>query len=272
MSVIRRLPERRGQSDRREGVQIEIDRQLRAALDNDEIEIDYQPQFRSSDGALIGAEALARWRHPRRGRLGGDALFAFARRTSIAGELSHHVVRLALADARQWPAHLKLSLNVTAGDLASAGFADRIAAEVRRSGFPFERLTVEITEEALVANFEACAAQLQQLADLGAHIALDDFGAGFCNFRYLKHLPLDCLKIDRSLVEGVGDDHRDLEIFRGILAMARALGLSVVAEGIENDRQLAAIVREGCANWQGFLGAEPMSPVQFLIVARLAAQ
>lgn len=262
--------ERRGKSDRRQGAQSELDDQLRAALDGDQIEIDYQPQFRSADGALIGAEALSRWRHPRRGRIGADALFTFARRTSIAGELSHHVVRLALSDAVQWPDALHLSINVTAGDLAEPSFAYVIAAMVREAGFPFERLTLEITEQALVADFEASAEQLRQLADQGVRIALDDFGAGFCNFRYLKHLPLDCLKIDRSLVESVDDDHRDLEIFRGIVAMANALGLDVVAEGIENERQLAAVVREGCRSWQGFLGAEPMTAAQFLTVAKLA--
>jgi EAL domain-containing protein (putative c-di-GMP-specific phosphodiesterase class I) len=123
--------------------------------------------------------------------------------------------------------------------------------------------TLEITEQALVTELDRSERQLERLVRCGIRIALDDFGAGFCNFHYLKRLPLQVLKLDRSMVQGTVDDERDLAVLRGILAMARALGLTVVAEGIETEEQRATIVREGCENWQGFLGGAPMNARDF---------
>jgi EAL domain-containing protein (putative c-di-GMP-specific phosphodiesterase class I) len=165
--------------------------------------------------------------------------------------------------AAKWPEPLRLSLNVTAMDLAEEDFAGTIAAALAGTGFAPRRLTLEITEQALVADLEHGAAQLEKLAAAGVRIALDDFGAGFCNFRYLKRLPLHALKLDRTMIEGVIDDERDLAVLRGILAMAKALGLAVTAEGIETAAQREAIVREGCTVWQGFLGAKPMPAEEF---------
>ena len=137
------------------------------------------------------------------------------------------------------------------------------------NGIAPERLTLEITEQAIVAQLDASAKRLKQLARHGIRIALDDFGAGFCNFGYLKRLPLDGLKLDRSMVEGIADDERDVAVLRGIMAMAWALGLWVVAEGVETEEQRQAIAREGCEKWQGFLGGAPMTAAEF---ARLSRQ
>ena len=241
--------------------QLEAD--LLNALDRDEIEIVFQPQFACDDGRILGAEALARWQHPELGRIGAGALFTIAQRADHVGPLSRHIAGKALAAAAQWPAGLRLSLNVTAADLAAGNFAEEMAAAVANSSFPPQRLTLEITEQALVAEIESSAARLQRLADIGIRIALDDFGAGFCNFRYLKQLPLHYLKLDRSMVDGIVEDERDLAVLRAILAMAQALDLKVIAEGIESEDQLAAVRREGCAVWQGFLGAKPTSAKRF---------
>ena len=127
---------------------------------------------------------------------------------------------------------------------------------------------MEITEQVLVADLDRTAERLRQLAGRGIRIALDDFGAGFCNFHYLKRLPLHALKLDRSMIEGIAEDPRDLAVLRGILAMARALGLEVVAEGVEYEAQRAAIAREGCSSWQGFLGARPMTAPEFAALVR----
>jgi EAL domain-containing protein (putative c-di-GMP-specific phosphodiesterase class I) len=174
------------------------------------------------------------------------------------------VVGAALVAAAQWRDGLRLSLNITAADLAEAGFADMIAAALMAADFPPERLTLEITEQVLVADLDRSAERLRQLAEIGVRIALDDFGAGFCNFGYLKRLPLHYLKLDRSMVEGIDENPRDLAVLRGILAMAVALGLEVIAEGIERESQREAIVREGCAAWQGFFGARPMKGAEFV--------
>jgi EAL domain-containing protein (putative c-di-GMP-specific phosphodiesterase class I) len=257
-------PDRRASKDRRAKTRGSESAALLAALDRGEIEILFQPQFAAVDGALSGAEALARWHHPEHVLIGGAALFEAAEQAGLVGRLSRHVAEAALAAAARWDGDLRLSLNVTASDLAEPGFADAIAPALAAVGFPPARLTLEITEQVLVADLDRSAERLRQLADLGVRIALDDFGAGFCNFGYLKRLPLHYLKLDRSMVEGIDENPRDLAVLRGILSMAQALELDVVAEGIERDSQREVIVREGCAAWQGFLGARPMSSADFV--------
>ena len=246
----------------------QLEGDLLGALDRDEIEVMFQPQFASADRRVVGAEALTRWRHPELGRLGAVDLFAIAERVDHIGPLSRHIAQVALRTAADWPAALRLSLNITADDLSASDFAAGLEEAIGASGFAPERLTVEITEHSLVADLDRSALQLERLAQAGVRVALDDFGAGFCNFRYLKLLPLHYLKLDRTMVEGIVEDARDLAVLRGITAMAQALGLIVVAEGIEDESQRAAITREGCAVWQGFLGAPPLTAEAF---ARLAA-
>lgn len=240
------------------------------AMAQDEIEILFQPQYAAASGALAGAEALAHWQYRDFGRIGGQALFAIAGRTGHAPLLLRHVAERALEAAAKWPgeAGLRLSLNVTADDLAEAGFAEEFAALLGQSGFPAERLTLEITEQVLLADLERARGELEKLAQSGIRIALDDFGAGFCNFRYLKLLPLHYLKLDRSMVEGVEEDARDLAVLRGIVALGHALGLDVIAEGIETEEQRQIVAGEGIAFYQGFLKAEPMAAEEFADLAR----
>ena len=241
--------------------QLEAD--LLGALDRDEITIVYQPQFAADDDRLVGAEALARWQHPELGHIGAGTLFAIAERADHVAQLSRHIASKALAGAADWPEPLRLSLNVTAVDLAAASFANSIAAAVVEAGFSPDRLTLEITEQSLVSDLETSAVALRRLREIGIRIALDDFGAGFCNFRYLKLLPLQYLKLDRIMVDDVLDDPRDLAVLRGILAMAKALDLKVIAEGVENEDQRKLIASEGCDYYQGFLRAGPMSAERF---------
>ncbi|MFV0646055.1 MAG: GGDEF domain-containing phosphodiesterase [Sphingomonadaceae bacterium] len=245
----------------RRAAQLEAD--LLAALDRDEIEILYQPQFSLSDDSMVGAEALARWQHPELGRIGAGALFAIAERADYVAQLSRHIARRALITATQWGGDLRLSLNITPADLAAGRFAEDFTLLLRETGFEERNLTLEITEQVLLSDLEHAAQSLRSLHERGIRIALDDFGAGFCNFRYLKLLPLDYLKLDRAMVDGIVDDGRDLAVLRGIMAMAKALGLQVIAEGIENERQRAIVAEEGCNLYQGFLRAEPMSPDDF---------
>jgi EAL domain-containing protein (putative c-di-GMP-specific phosphodiesterase class I) len=263
MDVIETAPDRREKADRRAGRDLRGGQALTDALARDEIEILFQPQFSAAENLLVGAEALARWHHPNRGRIGVGALFEIAERTGRVRELSRHLVGKALAAAVQWPVPLRLSLNVTAADVAAGNFAETICEAAAEAGFPPEHLVLEITEQVLVTDLTRSAEQLRLLAERGVGIALDDFGAGFCNFHYLKRLPLHFLKLDRSMIDGIDEDPRDLAVLRGILAMARALGLEVCAEGIERDAQLAVIAREGCSSWQGFLGAKPVPAAEF---------
>ncbi len=245
----------------RSAAQLEAD--LMNAIDRDEIEILFQPQFSLPDGRLSGAEALTRWNHPELGRMGAGALFTIAERADYVMPLSAHIARRALEVARNWPEGTRLSLNVTPADLSLGSYTANLLNLLREIGFPPRFLTLEVTEQALLHDIELAARMMADLCAQGIRIALDDFGAGFCNFRYLKVLPLHYLKLDRTMVDGIATDRRDLAVLRGIVAMAHALDLKVIAEGIEREEQLRLITAEGCAFFQGFLRAAPMSAERF---------
>lgn len=249
-------------SSARSNIQLEGD--LLAAIDRQEIEILFQPQYSLVDDRLIGAEALARWDHPVVGRIGAGTLFQIAERADHIAQLSRHIAVRAMEEAKNWPDHLRLSINITPSDLAVDNFAIEFARIADEVGFPLRRITLEITEQVLLSDLDRVSRTLQQLKVLDARIALDDFGAGFCNFRYLKVLPIDCLKLDRSMVDGVLEDERDRAVFRAIMGMAKALELRVLVEGIETEAQRDFVAAEDCEYYQGFLRAQPMPSHAFL--------
>ncbi|AKM07142.1 EAL domain-containing protein [Pelagerythrobacter marensis] len=261
------IRERRTSIDRRKNDET-VAAELATAFARGQIEVLYQPQFSCDDDRLVGAEALARWNHPLRGQIGAEAMFALAGRAGMSERLTRHVATCALGDAADWAPHLTLSLNVTAADIAAPDFAEALTTIVDKLSFSPGRLTLELTEHALVRDIEGSVCQLNRLAAEGMRLALDDFGAGFCNFGYLKVLPLHYLKLDRSMVEGIVSGPRDLAILRAIVAMAGALDIAVIAEGIERTAQLAAVRAEGCAFYQGFLRARPMDAQTFAAFAR----
>ena len=263
----RRLAWADGEATRPGRTAAQLESDLLHAIDGDQIEVVFQPQFALPADVLTGAEALARWNHPRLGRIGAGALFTIAERADHVVPLSRHIARKALESARPWCDKLRMSLNVTPFELASDGYGDELLAILAEAGFPPAQLTLEVTEQALVTDIQLAARTLAKLSESGMRVGLDDFGAGFCNFRYLKLLPLHYLKLDRSMVDGINGDGRDLAVFRAILAMAKALGLEVIAEGIENEAQRATISREGCDYYQGFLRAKPLSAIAFAALA-----
>ncbi len=231
---------------------------LPQAIARGEIAILFQPQVRIADGRITGAEALARWEHPAHGGLGADLLFAAAERGGLELALSAHVQCLALSSAAGWPGSLTgldLSLNVTAGDLAQPEFASALFDRIGATGFAAERLTIEITETALIANLHAAAAALDRVRAEGVRVAIDDFGTGYASFTYLRALPLDRLKIDKSLVEDIATSRRGRAVVRGMVTLAEALGLAAIAEGVETPAQRDILAAENCGWYQGFLCA-----------------
>lgn len=231
---------------------------LRAALGRNEIEILFQPQVSISSGRIEGVEALARWRHPRHGQIGAKTLFLVAQQSDYLLELSAHIQRQALDIASAWPAtlrRLRLSLNVTGQDVRQPRFAKRFLRRVEVSGFPKNRLTIEITESGLMDDLPASARALAQLRAAGCRVAIDDFGTGYSSLAYLKDLPADYLKLDQGLSAEIAGSARDRVVVRGAIEMARSLGLSVIAEGVESEAQLRLLAREGCSHYQGFLRA-----------------
>jgi EAL domain-containing protein (putative c-di-GMP-specific phosphodiesterase class I) len=245
---------------------------LRRAMDAGEIELRFQPQVAVPTGALTGVEALARWRHAT-GEIGAEMLFAAAARAGLELALSEHVQRLALAQAARWPAALRglrLSVNVTSADVARINFADLFLDWVDASGFPRGRLTVEITEGGLIGDLSEAARLLAELRTAGCRVAIDDFGTGYSSLAYLKALPLDYLKIDRKLTQDIAGSARDRVVVRGVIDMARSLGLAVVAEGVETHEQLELLAKEGCQFYQGYLCAAPLTVAELeeLVEAR----
>ncbi|MFZ5747344.1 MAG: putative bifunctional diguanylate cyclase/phosphodiesterase [Pseudomonadota bacterium] len=234
---------------------------LRAAMEAGAIGVRFQPQVAISTGTIVGVEALARWHHPEFGELGAETLFAAASRAGLDLAVSDHVQKRALECAAGWPAtlaKLRLSINVTAGDVARPGFADALLDRVDASGFPRARLTVEITESGIMEELGEAARLLSELRTAGCRVAIDDFGTGYSSLAYLKALPLDYLKIDRKLTQDITGSPRDRIVVRGVIDMARSLGLSVIAEGVETEQQLELLAKDGCNYYQGFLCAPPV--------------
>ena len=246
-----------------------LSRDVARAMQTDQIEVRFQPQFCAKSGAMLGAEALARWQHPVLGEIGAADLFAMAAHCELVGELSQHMVRLAVSAASQWPADLRLSVNITPDQLADPAFASDLTLLLVTHGFAPARLTLEITEQTLLGNLTASARALTAVAGTGVRIALDDFGAGFCNFQYLKRLPVHTIKLDRSMMHGITRSQRDLEVLRAILRLAEALELETVAEGIETEGQRQVVIAEGCDAWQGYLWAEPLGANQMQTLAKV---
>jgi diguanylate cyclase (GGDEF)-like protein len=254
-----RVLEAGAQSESARGDQLEID--LRRALDEDQIEILFQPQVLVTTRKIVGVEALARWRHPIFGELGATTLFGVAERSDYLVELSDHVQRKAIAAAAAWDEelkHLRLSVNITAADIVRPGFASQLLDLVDRIGFDRRLLTIEVTESGLIEDLGTAGTLLAQLREGGLRIAIDDFGTGYSSLAYLKALPLDYLKIDKRLCEDITGSPRDRIVVRSVIDMARSLGLGVIAEGVETQEQLDLLAQEGCTMFQGFLCSQPV--------------
>ncbi len=242
-----------------------LDTSLRDAIAQRQISVMLQPQFEVSTGRLVGAEALARWHHETLGEIGADQLFASADRCDLREELSQLLQAEAIRAAARWPAgldDLKLSVNLGADEL-NADYVEALLALLKETQLPLERLTLELTEESLVRDLDSAAKQLEELRALGISIALDDFGTGYSSLAYLKTLPLDFLKLDKGMTPDITGDGKERIVLRAIIAMAQALGLKIIAEGIESEEELEMLRAEGCDYAQGFLMSVPLSPQDF---------
>jgi diguanylate cyclase (GGDEF)-like protein len=243
-----------------------LDRALRRAIEDRQIAIMLQPQFAVADGRLVGAEALARWQHPELGEIGAAQLFATADRCDLCEELSNYIQEQAIALAAAWPlalADLRLSVNLGAEEL-NEDYSDRLMRLLQASGFPADRLTLELTEESLIRDIDLAAAQLETLRQHSVRIALDDFGTGYSSLAYLKTLPLDYLKLDKGMTPDIGGQGKERIVLRAIIAMGKALGLQIIAEGVERTAELEMLRAEGCDYYQGFLSSPALTPHAFV--------
>lgn len=242
---------------------LDLDQRLRLAMDNDEFEVYFQPEVDLSTGAILGAEALLRWRTDE-GVVTAADFIEIAEETGIIVPIGWWVLGEACRAAAAWPATSErpdgvvVRVNLAAKQIDQPDLVERVGAVLDASGLPPERLCLEITETALMANAAASRQLLEALDELGVELAVDDFGTGYSSLSYLKQFPVDVLKIDRSFVDGLPGDPEDTAIVTTIIRLAESLGMTVTAEGIEHPEQAERLVELGCGRGQGFHFARPM--------------
>jgi diguanylate cyclase (GGDEF)-like protein/PAS domain S-box-containing protein len=241
-----------------------LEAQLRKALDRDEFTLHFQPRVALLDGRVTSVEALARWRHPERGWIPPDAFIAVAEESGLIGPVGRRLLELACAQGRRWVdagTPVVVAVNLSARQLQEREFVQQIEQVLAATGFDPAHLEVELTESAVMRNVEENVEKLGALRALGVQISIDDFGTAYSSLNYLKRLPATALKIDRSFVTDVGDPERaphDVGIVRAIVALARTLELTAIAEGIETPAQLAFLRQVGCDQGQGYLLGRPV--------------
>ncbi len=236
---------------------------LRGALEKAQLLLEYQPQFDLRAGAVSTFEALLRWRHPQRGWVAPSEFIAVAEETGLIIPIGAWVLRCACKEARSWPEHIQVSVNLSAVQCASRSTVEVVREALASSGIDPARLELEVTESSLIADSSTARETLLALKRMGVRIALDDFGTGYSSLAHLQQFPLDKLKIDRSFVAALEHETggQAQAIVRSILHLGHGLGLQIVAEGVETQTQLAALRELGCAGVQGFLFARSLPPV-----------
>jgi diguanylate cyclase (GGDEF)-like protein/PAS domain S-box-containing protein len=240
---------------------LETENALHRALERGELRVHYQPVMSLRDQRCIGAEALVRWAHPDRGLITPEHFIDVAEETGLILPVGKWVIEEACRRSRQWRAvrgpSFVVSVNLSGRQLSNPELAEQVAAALDRTGADPAGLCFEITENVLMDDAEATIGAITSLKRLGVALSIDDFGTGYSSLGYLKRFPVDAVKVDRSFIDGLGSDSEDSAIVAAVVSLGHALGLTVIAEGVETDRQLSELVALGCDAAQGYLFAEP---------------
>jgi len=247
--------------DENDAARLALAGELRRALEQDELVVHFQPKADLVSGQVIGAEALVRWQHPERGFIPPGEFVPIAERTGLIKPLTRYVLAAALGQCDAWTAaglELHVAVNLTIPDLLDLELPDQVAALLADSGVRPEQLELEITESTILADPERVHSVLDRLNDMGLRLAIDDFGTGYSSLAYLKSLPVQTIKIDRSFVMGMCEHASDATIVRSTIDLARNLGLHVVAEGVESQEIWDALRAQGCSLAQGYFIGRPM--------------
>jgi diguanylate cyclase (GGDEF)-like protein len=243
---------------------LDLEHGLREAIEYQRFVLHYQVQVDAETGEAVGAEALLRWRDPRRGLIPPAIFVPMAEETGMIAAIGKWVIARACADAAAWRRPLRVAVNVSSKQLVAPDFADDVARCLRESGLAPARLRIEITESSVLEQRGPTLATLQALRRLGCGVVIDDFGTGYAALTALKWLPADGLKIDRSFVSNLTTEPVDATIATGLVNIARDLGLEVIAEGVETAEQLAFLRRHGCRLVQGYLLGKPVPRDEFV--------
>ncbi|RZU49304.1 diguanylate cyclase/phosphodiesterase with PAS/PAC sensor(s) [Krasilnikovia cinnamomea] len=241
---------------------LELEADLRLALERDELLLHYQPTIDLADNRVVGFEALVRWQHPTRGLIEPMQFIPMAEATGLIAQVGRWVITEACRQAAAWNAEgaepVTMAVNVSVRQFDRTDLASEIAEQLTASGLPADRLCLEMTESVLMTDTEENLAQLIRLKALGVRLAIDDFGTGYSSLAYLRRFPVDTLKIDRSFVERLGEQADDAALAETIVQLGESLGMSTVAEGVEEYGQLAALREMGCNEAQGFYFSHPV--------------
>lgn len=239
---------------------------LYRSLKNNQLELDYQPQV-DYRGALIGAEALLRWRHPERGLISPAQFIPLAERSGFIIDIGEWLLSQACSLLSQWEKNdvmreATLAINVSAVEFRNAAFVSNLTKAVSAHDLKPGRLKLELTEGVMALDLSELSDHLNRIKELGVLLALDDFGTGYSSMSYLRALPIDQLKIDKSFLDQIVECQRDIIIVRGIVDLGKQLGFSVIAEGVETQQQLDVLLRCGCLQYQGYLTGRPMTEAE----------
>jgi diguanylate cyclase (GGDEF)-like protein len=254
------------QLDEDNRTRLETIQDLDAAIVREQFLLHYQPKIDVRTGAVVGAEALVRWQHPARGLLYPDAFLPLVEASGMMGAVTRLVLSAAVAQIAAWRAagmEIRVAVNLSPSDLLDERLAERVLALLAEHNVPVEALELEITESVLMTDPERARVVLQRLKGLGLRIAVDDYGTGYCSLAYLRDLPIDELKIDRSFIAPMTDDRRSAAIVRSTIDLAHALDLEVVAEGVEHGHALTMLAEFGCDFAQGYHFSRPLTPTRF---------
>jgi diguanylate cyclase (GGDEF)-like protein len=240
----------------------EVEQGIRVGLEHGQFVPYFEPQVDLSTGEIIGFEVLARWIHPLSGVIGPDVFIPVAEEIGLIGRLSEHIIAEALREAANWDPKIKVSVNISPFQLADGWLAQRIVKTLADTGFPAERLVIEVTESSLFADLDLARTIVTSLKNQGIRLALDDFGTGFSSLAHLRSLPFDIIKIDRSFVSNINSKRESSAIVRAVTTLAAALQVPVCVEGIENVDSYNTVIRLGCEIGQGWYFGKPMPAEQ----------
>jgi EAL domain-containing protein (putative c-di-GMP-specific phosphodiesterase class I) len=241
-----------------------IERDLRGALSAGQFHLEYQPQINLMTREVVVIEALLRWNHPERGLISPAEFIPVAEETGLIVPLGQWVLRQACADAAQWPAAIRVAVNLSPVQFRHRALLAGVTHALAAGGLPASRLELEITEAVMMEQDEIVVGMLHQLRALGARIAMDDFGTGYSSLSYLRSFPFDKIKIDRTFIADSGNRPEGEAIIRAIAELGASLGIQTTAEGIETAEQLELVRRLGCTEGQGYLISRPLVLTEML--------
>jgi diguanylate cyclase (GGDEF)-like protein len=255
--------------DESDAARLALAGELRRAIEDDELLLHFQPKASLQTEEIVGVEALVRWEHPERGFIPPGEFVPLAERMGLIKPLSRFVLEAAIEQCELWNSEgrdLRVSVNLTVPDLLDLELPDRIAARLSQTSIRPDQLELELTESTILADPFRVRQVLNRLNEMGLRLAIDDFGTGYSSFAYLKRLPVQTIKIDRSFVMGMCEDASDATIVRSTIDLGRNLGLEIVAEGVESEEIWEALREEGCTLAQGYLIGKPMPAAELALL------